>query len=196
MVKSIKERQGAEMRQKIDGYAQRYLKEVAHYFLPHFGEMNAVGDELIFDTPPRPLSCVRMLGKKNKQLFGGVYSLQIIGELEQPRLQADRRPIRIFYEGWMVKGKAYFKQGSAEEPEIVKRLNSNAELIRALSRLDLEFGAIIAADGKYLVELTPLSGSYMYMTIPPLRYPGAISQQEVTGLALVMRQMSQILKAG
>jgi hypothetical protein len=184
------------MRQKIDGYAQQYVKEIAHYFLPYFGEMTVAGDELIFAAPPRPLERVRMLGKKNKQLFGGVYSLQIIGELDQPRLQADRHPIRIFYEGWMVKGKAYFKQGSSEEPEIVKRLNSHAELIRTLSRLDLEYGAITAADGKYLVELTPLSGSYMYMVIPPLRYPGAISQHEVTGLARVMCQMSQILKAG
>lgn len=184
------------MRQKIDGYAQQYLKEVANHFLPYFGEMTAAGDELVFAASPQPLARVRILAKKNKQLFGGIYSLRIIGELDLPRLKADRRPIRIFYEGWMIKGKAYFKQGSAEEPEIVKRLNGNAELIGTLSRLDLEFGAITAADGKYLVELTPISGSYMYMTIPPLRYPGAISQQEVTGLSLVMFQMSQILKAG
>jgi hypothetical protein len=184
------------MRQKIDGYAQQYLKEIAHYFLPYFGEMTTAGDELVFPAPPQPLSRVRMLGKKNKQLFGGVYSLQIIGELDQPLLKADRNPIRISYEGWMIKGKAYFKRDSAADQEIVKRLNSHAELIRTLSRLDLEFGAISAADGGYRVELTPLSGSYMYMTIPPLRYPGAISQQEVNGLARVICQMSQILKAG
>jgi hypothetical protein len=179
------------MRQKIDGYAQQYLREIAHHFQPYFGEMAMSNEAAVFSAPPQPLSRVRIFNKQNKQLFGGVYSLQVVGEIDRPDLTALKDPIRIFYRGLFKKGQAYFRQ---KQDTLAEYLNGHPELIATLTQLDLEFGAIRAVNGKYEVQLTPLGGSYLYMTFPPLRYSGTISKQEISGLVKTLRQLSQILQ--
>jgi hypothetical protein len=184
------------MRQRIDGYAQQYLREIAHHFQPYFGEITLSNEAAVFTAPPQPLSRVRIFNKRNKQLFGGIYSLQVVGEIDRPDLKAVEAPIQIAYRGFVKKGQAYFRQKQAVLTEFVHRLNGHQELIATLTRLDLEFGAIKVANGKYLVQLAPLSGSYLYTTFPPLRYPATITKQEISGLVKTLRQLSLILQSG
>ncbi|MGD8400586.1 MAG: DUF3156 family protein [Bacillota bacterium] len=183
------------MRQKIDGYAQQYLREIVQHFRPYFGEMTLSNEAAVFAAPPQPLSRVRIFNKQNKQLFGGIYSLQVVGEIDRPELTAVKAPIQIFYRGFIKKGQAYFRQKQDAFSEFVQRLNGHQELIATLTQLDLEFGVIRAVTGKYLVQLAPLGGSYLYMTFPPLRYPGVISKREISGLVQALRQLSLILQA-
>ena len=181
------------MRTKADVQAGIYLKNISKKFVSYLGDMEALTDEMVFKSPPMALNNVKIRIKKNKFLFGGVFSLQIIGEHVQPELTEDVRTISIGYKGRMIKGDAYFKDGNAGQGRILARLNGNSELISTLNGLDLEKGEIRKVDEKLEICLTPLGGSYMYMTIPPMQYTGAFSQRDIEGICRTLSLIGETM---
>ncbi|AGL02293.1 DUF3156 family protein [Desulfoscipio gibsoniae] len=184
------------MKQKIDGYARTSLGFIAKEFGAYLGKMEADPDGVVFTAPPGSLSQVRITNNKKKFLLGGLFALEIIGEIPLKGLVRDNCPIRLHYRGSLLKGKAYFQDRQGVHKAIVSRLNNDAELIRTLSQLDLEKGEIWVDDDKYTIKLSPLGGSYMYMMIPPLRYTGSLPKKEINRLYAALARASEILKTG
>lgn len=183
------------MKQKIDADARINLEYLAAKFAPCLGEMEVNGEEAVFTNPPPPLSKVEIRLKKKKSLLGGVYSLQIVGEIKKEGLAKDKVPIRLHYQGIVSKGKAYFKHKEDIHETLVASLNNDSDLIDILSRLDLETGEIWLEDDKYILVLSPISGAFMYMVFPPMRYSGAIPKEEIGQLNTSLLKTSKLLQS-
>ncbi len=183
------------MKQKIDAYARTNLEYLAAQFTPYWGEMEVCGEEVVFANPPPPLAKVKIICKKKKSLLGGLYSLQIMGEIEKEGLARNKTPIRLYYHGIVSKGKAYFKHQEDIDEELIEELNNDANLISILSLLDLETGEIWIEDDKYTIVLSPISGSFMYMIFPPLRYSGTLPKEEIGQLNTSLFRTSELLQS-
>ncbi len=183
------------MKQKIDNDAKTNLEFLAAQFAPYWGEMETHRDGVVFTDPPPPLSKVKINIKKKKSLLGGVYALQIIGEIEKEGLVKDRIPIRLHYQGMVSKGKAYFKHQQDMHDDLIKQLNNDSNLIDMLSCLDLETGEIWLEDEKYTIIMSPISGSFMYMVFPPMRYSGTLPKEEIGQLNTSLFRTSELLQS-
>jgi hypothetical protein len=183
------------VKQKIDAYARANLEYLAARFTPYWGEMEACGEEVVFANPPPPLRRVKILCKKKKSLLGGLYSLQIIGEIDKEGLVRNKTPIRLYYRGLVSKGKAFFKHQEDINSDLIKHLNNDVNLINILSLLDLETGEIWLADDKYIIVMSPISGSFMYMVFPPLRYSGSLPEEEIRQLNTSLFRTSELLQS-
>lgn len=181
------------MKQKIDDYAGTTLGQLATGFVPYLGEMEVCAEEIMFAHPPMPLAAVRLTNRKKKSLMGGVFALQISGELESKGVVMDHTPIRLYYEGMIHKGKAYFKHREGNNEGIVSCLNNDAELVNALTMSDLELGEICAGKDRYTINLSPISGSCMYTVFPPMRYTGSLPKQEIGQLFTILHRTSELL---
>lgn len=182
------------MKQKVDVQAKKSLEIMAKYFSPIWGDMEITSQGAVFTAPPKPLSKIKIINKRNKSLLGGLYNLQIIGEVNKEGLNEMKTPITINYKGIMVKGKAYFKNKFDKYKKVIDILNKDMTLIEELDRFDLESGEIWQKNGKYIIKLTPLSGAYMYVVFPPLTYSSMLKKNEVNSLQSALLKISKILE--
>lgn len=182
-------------KQRIDGYARDYLRDLSTLFRPFLGDTASSGDGLRFTAPPCDLAGAMITNRPKKSLFGGVYSLDLIGEIGKKGNEKKSRTIRMGYEGRFVKGKAYFDAGKDSESPLVKQLNGDHQLISDLSELDLEKLEIQVQEDKYTVKMTPIGGSFLYMTFPPMKYPCSLLAGEVEKMCRALVRLSSLLSA-
>lgn len=170
------------------------IKENTKIFNLHFGEFQNNSDSVEFISPPKYLSKVVIKGKKRKFMLGGIYSTQITGELVNKIYSEEKSPIKLKYKGVMIKqGVSFYHSDIQITKNIVDRLNTDKKLLELLNMIDLEDLNIWIKDKKYIIEIIPMSGSYMYMVIPPMKYSNHLKKDEIDNISNSVIRISDIL---
>ena len=105
--------------QKIDKSARTQLMESAPYYPASWGEPEETVMGLRYGAPEDGPDSITVAYEAKKQLLGGVYSLNIEGEMDGVNGEGEAE---MFYRGRFIKGEAYFKPGR-EGGDIAEILN-------------------------------------------------------------------------
>ena len=174
-----------KLRQKIDKAASDQLERILSAFPSSWGEMSERTTEGKFRFDGfLGTSDVQVAYDAKKQLLGGVYSLEFSLSNENVGWDGEGKA-ELRYKGRMLKGDAYFKPGKTGNALSVL-LNSNCELIRLLSELDLLYAKVSVTEGMLKVTLSPLGGAYTYTVFPPMKYGAMLPDKDIERIRRVL----------
>jgi len=177
------------------------LQRSASHFASLLGQPRQAGNDLIFSTKDIPFTSFKVGYDVVNKFLGKIYVLVAEARFYTKNQPPTGMAIELRYSGFFRKNKALFevrspKHGSVQGFRLVDKLNSNQRLLNACLNLDLECLRLIfdKQQETWKIQARPYGGSFVYIMLPPMRYPVNLPENHARLIVSAMKDMVHVIE--